>query len=364
MPPKKRGAKAPAKAKKEVKKQPARKPAKKPAKEPATKLEKIYCKSECCGVYASTRASIEEHEEMCLEYDPRPWGRNRTKPVEPATKPTTQAARLREEAASFGPTRPGPTKEDVRCYTVTSKDSITGIDLMRYPGPVPLLEHGYRNDTWDINVDEDGYGETILTHQSTGRCAYMSREDAVEAASMRLIDRIIVYASNTDHRSFDPGNLARNGPKHPALLQLPDDYFKFDGAGEAPDDERPFEKDRGGAHFPSKLLYDLHRDVYPVQRDVVTTEPEPTMWLHVPFRDYISDEIAVEEEEIPASNAHAKVDTVHEWTKQFTYSGSDSVYVTDREGASCECEAKFSTTVTSRILRQSGEDSDVEPDSN
>ena len=89
----------------------------------------------------------------------------------------------------------------------------------------------------------------------------------------------------------------------------------------------------------SKVLYDLHRDVYPVQRDVVTTEPEPTRWLHLaPPLMYVPDQ-------------YAKVETVHKWTKQFTFTNEDS--------SSCECEAKFSTTVTSLILRQTGEKSGI-----
>lgn len=168
----------------------------------------------------------------------------------------------------------------------------------------------------------------------------MSRQDAVKAASVRLIDRIMRYAKifRGQHDEW-----------FPVLLQLPDDYFKFDGVGEAPDDETPFQKGVGGCVSFSKLLCDFHRDVYPVQRDVVTTEPEPTMWLHLnPPLMYIPDE-------------HAKVDTVHSWTKQFTY--------TDREGKTCECTANFSTTVTSMIVSQPGERnpdsdvSDVDPDS-
>ena len=186
------------------------------------------------GAWGRTVAEVEAHEEMCLDCgDPRPWGRNRTKPVEPAKKPTAQAARLRKEADSWGKKKaPGPTKEDVRCYTVSSKDSITiegkpEAVCYEYIGPAPLLKHGFRNDTWDINVDEDSR-ETTLTHQSTERRAFMSRQDAVEAASVRLVDRIWVYAKRSWGEDLN---------SQPALLQLPDDYFEFDGDGEAPNDE-------------------------------------------------------------------------------------------------------------------------------
>ena len=77
------------------------------------------------------------------------------------------------------------------------------------------------------------------------------------------------------------------------VLQLPGEYVK---------------ENRGGMH--------------PIQRDIATTEPK-------------------------TRNSQGFVDTVHEWTRTFTY--------TDSEG-SCECEAKFTTTVTSLVLLEPSAD--------
>ena len=258
---KKRGAKAPAKAKKEVKKQLARKPAKKPATKPATKA---------------------------------------------------------------------PTKEDARshCYIVTSKDSVAfkfpegweGEELERLDchGPAPTLGRGCRNDVWDITLRDHALGEyrqtmPVCTHQSTERLAFATREDAVEVAFSRLVERVGMYANMTMSGFQYKGEL-----KPPVLQQFPDGYFEFDGDGVNP-------------HHHTLT----HRGTYPVERDVVTTEPET-------FTDV--------DDHCPAP----RVETVHEWTKQYTY--------TDEEGESCECEAKFSTTVTSLIVRQSGCSSDSDSD--
>ena len=77
------------------------------------------------------------------------------------------------------------------------------------------------------------------------------------------------------------------------VLQLPGEYVK---------------ENRGGMH--------------PIQRDIATTEPK-------------------------TRNSQGLVDTVHEWTRAYTY--------TDSEG-SCECEARFTTTVTSLVLLEPSAD--------
>lgn len=229
-------------------------------------------------------------------------------PAKPAKKPAKK------------PATKAPKKEDARsncCYIVTSKDSVAiefpegweGEEMERLNcfGPAPTLERGCRNGVWDIALRDHAWGEysktmPVYTHQSTERLAFATREDAVAAAYRRLVWRVDCYSNNT---------MSGFGSE-PVLQQFPDGYFEFDGDEEEEPDRHDY----------------AHRGVYPVGRDVVTTEPETLTDV---------------DEQFPAP----KLETVHKWTKQYIF--------TDEKGESCECEAKFSTTVTSQFLLPPGE---------
>ena len=204
-------------------------------------------------------------------------------------KAKQRAKKQPAKQAAKKPARKAP-KEDVRsdtCYVVTSKDSVK----------VKLNDAG-----------DDGTFDTLgpipaLEYGCTDGEWY---KDIGEGDGEFIVRHQsycgMTFMSRQDAVGVAGERLIKRVKRFgPLVLQLPDDYINNHGDG-----------------------------MHPVARDMATTEPEKEPGLR---------------------GAMDRRDTIHEWTRTYTYE--------DVNGP-CQCEAKFTTEVISTILMQPMGQADVD----